>query len=335
MPMDTAWLSTPDFPLSILSSRSHSLYSTREPVPGTPSYNLIPTPSNSLLMLKHAGLSVALAPEVAAEFAEHAHDLAQGEGLGGRRQCLGHAQMQHLDFHHREDFGGRQVRLRASQERHMHQAYPDDAKEGQITLQALGLLEHAVLDLAARFEHLVPDLDAPALPVPAHLLGGGLEVFDTQVRQQYPTDRLAAGRRRLLGRADEGDSHRLARARRLGVCSAAPRRLDRDFGDAHLDARRTCFAPPVARHRYRAGAARWCDGQCLEHAGAALAVFWHEFAIGACADQILRAQLLRLRQELEEVRLPIRYRDDRHARGGALDRLVQRNEPLRALLLLD
>src|ERR1039457_2722980 len=104
---------------------------------------------------EHAGLSVALAPEVAAEFAEHAHDLAQAEGLGGRRQCLGHAQMQHLDFHHREDFGGRQVRLRASQERHMHQAYPDDAKEGQITLQALGLLEHAVLDLAARFEHLV------------------------------------------------------------------------------------------------------------------------------------------------------------------------------------
>ena len=49
--MDTASLSNPDFPLSILSSRSHSLYSTREPVPGTPSYNLIPTPSNSLLML--------------------------------------------------------------------------------------------------------------------------------------------------------------------------------------------------------------------------------------------------------------------------------------------
>src|ERR1022692_1982660 len=63
MPMDTASLSNPDFPLSILSSRSHSLYSTREPVPGTPSYNLIPTPSNSLLMLT---CTAPISPRVAA-----------------------------------------------------------------------------------------------------------------------------------------------------------------------------------------------------------------------------------------------------------------------------
>jgi hypothetical protein len=42
-----------------------------------------------------------------------------------------------------------------------------------------------------------------------------------------------------------------------------------------------------------------------------------------------------LSEELEEVRFPIRYRDDRHARGGALDRLAQRHQPLRALFLLD
>ena len=38
-------------PNSILSSRSHSLYSSREPIPGTPSNTLMPSSSNSLFML--------------------------------------------------------------------------------------------------------------------------------------------------------------------------------------------------------------------------------------------------------------------------------------------
>ncbi|RCN55726.1 hypothetical protein C4900_07315 [Acidiferrobacter thiooxydans] len=63
----------------------------------------------------------------------------------------------------------------------MHQAHADDAKEGQIAFQAQDLFEQPVLDLAARFEHFVPGLDAPALAVPAHLLDSRCEVIDRQV----------------------------------------------------------------------------------------------------------------------------------------------------------
>src|ERR1039458_302860 len=217
----------------------------------------------------------------------------------------------------------------------MHQAHTDDAEEGQIALQALGLLEQAVLDFAARLEHLVPDLDAPAFPVPLHLLGGGLEVLDGQVRQQHPADRLAPRGRRLFGRADQGDADRLARARGFGVRSAALGRLDGYLRNAYLDTGGACLAPPVAGNLDRQTAEGGRLTERIEHPYAARAVLGHELAIGARTDQILRAQFLRVRQELEEIRLSIRHRDDRHTRGRTLDRLLERYQPLRTLFLLD
>ncbi|RCN55696.1 hypothetical protein [Acidiferrobacter thiooxydans] len=89
--------------------------------------------------------------------------------------------MQRFDLLLGEHLGGRPIRVRAGQVGHMHQAHADDAEKRQIALEAQGLLEQAVLDLAAGFEHLMPDLDAPAPPIPPHLLGGGREVFDDEI----------------------------------------------------------------------------------------------------------------------------------------------------------
>jgi hypothetical protein len=60
----------------------------------------------------------------------------------------------------------------------------------------------------------------------ALVLGRRLEVLDGKVRQQHPADRVAAGWRGLLGRANQRDRHRFARSGRLGLRSAAVRGLD-------------------------------------------------------------------------------------------------------------
>lgn len=96
--MDTASPSNPE--PSLTSSRSHSLYSTREPVPGTPSNSLIPTPSNSLLMLNLSRVRGRHgAGRARANAAQHLHLALAGTalrrdgaaGLGAVRDSSGQA----------------------------------------------------------------------------------------------------------------------------------------------------------------------------------------------------------------------------------------------------
>ena len=77
-----------------------------------------------------------------------------GAGSAGGGQCPRDADMQRFDLLPGEHLRGRPIRVCAGQGGHMHQAHADDAKEGQIALQAAGLLEQAVLDLAAGLQHL-------------------------------------------------------------------------------------------------------------------------------------------------------------------------------------
>src|SRR5450759_399424 len=281
----------------------------------------------------HAGLAVALAPQVTADAANHAYHFAQARRLG-RRQLLIEVHVQRFDLLWGEHVGGREVRLHTCQVGDVHQPHPDDAEEGQIASEAFGGLEQTVLDLAARLEHLVPGLNAPAFPIPLDLLGCGLEVFDRQVRQQHPADRSLPLRRGALGGSNHVYADRLRRTRCLGV-AASLRRLDRGLRHAHANIRLPSLALAVAGNLHRQGAEHFGAGERFQKALEACALFGHEQSIGARTDEETRALLLRLREKFEEVRFPIGHRDDLNAARGALQRLAQRLKPLGAFLLLD
>ena len=104
---------------------------------------------------------------------------------------------------------------------------------------------------------------------------------------------------------------------------------------AHLDCRHARLAAAVAGNLDHHTAQRRGVAQGLLHPHTARAVFGHELAVGACADQGVRLQVVGVRQELEEVRFPVGHGDDRNARRCTLGRLCERDKPLRAFLFLD
>src|SRR5271170_2726473 len=122
-------------------------------------------------------LPVALAPEMAAEAAQHAHRFTQRRGLCCARRGLPQAQMQRLNLVGAKHVAGLRLGLHAGQMSQVHQAHADDAEQRQIALQTIRRLKLTVFDFAARFQHLVPDLDPPATAVPLDLLGRAGEAF--------------------------------------------------------------------------------------------------------------------------------------------------------------
>src|SRR5216684_257238 len=252
---------------------------------------------------RHARLAITFAPEMTAEAAEHAYRFTQARGFSWWQGVM-YTNVQRFDLRLREHLRGRQVRLHAREVSDMHQAYANDAEEREVARETFGGLKQAVLDLAARLQHLVPSLYAPASRVPLNLLDCTVEIWHGQIGEQHPANRLLPLGRGALRRRNHLHTDRLRRARGLGG-SAPVWRFDRDRRDAHLNLRGTGLALAVAGNLHCEAPKNLGAGVGVQNALETLALFGHEQPIGACTDEKTRAQLGRLCEKLEEIRFPI------------------------------
>jgi len=175
----------------------------------------------------------------------------------------------------------------------------------------------------------VPDLDAPALPVPLTSLWRTQKSL-TQVRQQHPAiDSLPAA-----GIARWHDQRHADRFARTEALACAPRRCGawmRHLATrTSMDAVRALRLPLPGTSMHTAQAGRVAER--IEHPGTPLAVFGHELR-SVRAGSILRASSCACCQELEEVDSDP-HRDDRYAEVPARPSRAA-PQPTSTLFLLD
>src|SRR6266403_5059359 len=135
-------------------------------------------------------LCIAFAAEKATEASYHADGFSKCGRLIRRFWILSDQTIQGFPLGFLKENRARHIRGLASELGQVKDTPSHDHVDSQARLNAIGIPQLALFDLATAFQRAVIDFNAPAFGIPAKLLHGLIKVFNGHRREQHPLKRL-------------------------------------------------------------------------------------------------------------------------------------------------